>query len=103
MRTTKDPMIAACGISCGDCNLYCATVDEEAAAQLVPWFKQEGRLGPGEGAAEVMCRGPYCQGCTGDPATQWTNDCWIRQCCVEDRGHQFCSECRRFPCDALAD
>jgi hypothetical protein len=95
-------MIAACGLDCSGCNLFCAVTDERAAQSLVSWFRQEGWLKPDEGGREIMCRGPYCKGCHGDRSVQWSGDCWIRKCCVDDRKLRFCSDCSEFPCEMLA-
>jgi hypothetical protein len=101
MMGCKETVPAPCGIDCGRCNLFCAPDDEQAAASLVAWFKNEGWLKEDEGAREIMKRGPYCNGCRGDRSVQWSGDCLIRKCCVDDRRLQFCSECDEFPCETL--
>jgi len=103
MTMTNDSMIAVCGLDCRKCNLFNAATDAQEAETLVGWFKQEGWLTEDEGAREIMQRGPYCAGCNGDPAIQWSEDCWIRRCCVEEKGLANCSECTRFPCQRLVE
>lgn len=104
MNQSAGAMIAACGLDCTGCNLFLAKTDEKSAASLVEWFKQEGWLKAHEGAKEIMDRGPYCLGCHGDQSIQWSGgECWIRKCCVVDKGLKFCSECQQFPCAKLSD
>ena len=95
--------IAVCGLDCTGCPLLKAATDEAAAQDLVGWFKHEGWIEEQEGAAEIMARGPYCQGCRGDRSIHWSANCWILKCCVDDRGLEFCYECEAFPCQRLTD
>ncbi len=45
-----------------------------------------------------------CDGCRSDrQGHHWSPDCCILQCCVYDRGYEFCAECPDFPCPALED
>lgn len=99
----KSGALAVCGLDCSGCNLFCAVDDEKAAASLVPWFADMGWLKAGEGAREIMLRGPYCNGCRGDRSVQWSGDCKIRLCCVEERHLEFCSDCAEFPCAKLSE
>jgi len=68
-----------------------------------------GWLKPEEGKAEIIERGMYCKGCKGDRSVHWNiNDdgsvsCGILECCVDQRGLQFCSECVDFPCGRLIE
>jgi hypothetical protein len=96
-------MIAACGLDCGSCDIRLVPFDEAAAERMVAWFQEMGWLEPGEGKAEVLERGMYCRGCHGDRSLHWSADCWILACCVDERGHQHCSECDVFPCEKLED
>ena len=96
-------LIAVCGLDCTGCPLLNAATDEGAAQDLVGWFRHEGWLKEHESVAEIMARGPYCQGCRGDRSIHWSANCWILKCCVDDRGHEFCYECEAFPCQRLAD
>lgn len=38
-----------------------------------------------------------CKGC----GTASREGCTIRECCVEQQGLRFCSECEEFPCEVL--
>jgi hypothetical protein len=101
MDQPQPARIAVCGLDCSTCNLFAAKNDQQAAETLVAWFRQERWLKPQEGAQEIMARGPYCLGCHGDRSVQWSGDCWIRKCCVEEKQRKFCSECPEFPCTRL--
>lgn len=103
MSQSTGAMIAACGLDCTACTLFLAKTDTKSAESLVAWFKQEGWLKAHEGAQEIMSRGPYCLGCHGDQSVQWSGDCWIRKCCVAEKGLRFCSQCKEFPCTKLSD
>jgi len=96
-------LIAACGIDCTACPLRKADADAEAAGCLVGWFKGEGWLKEDEGVPELMQRGPYCRGCRGDRSVHWSPECWILQCCVDEKGLAFCYACEGFPCDRLVE
>jgi hypothetical protein len=95
--------IAACGLDCGACAIRRMPFDDEAAAEVVAWFKNQGWLKEDEGVVEALERSMYCKGCHGDRSIHWDAECWILRCCVDDRGLNHCSECEAFPCDALHD
>ncbi len=97
-------MTAVCGLDCAACGLLKASLgDVQAAEGLAGWWKSEGWLAEHEGAAEVLARGPHCLGCRGDRATHWSANCWILQCCVDDRGLASCHEGDDFACERLVD
>ncbi len=96
-------LIAVCGLDCGACHLFSASTNEPAAEALVGWFRAEGWLKATEGACEIMQRGPYCKGCHGDRSVQWSGDCWIRACCVDEKQLMSCSDCQTFPCQRLTE
>ena len=56
---------------------------------------------------EIVERGMYCKGCTGDRSVHWSvNDdgsvsCGLLECAVDRKGLASCSECDEFPCDRL--
>lgn len=95
--------MAPCGIDCTDCALYRAAFDRDQAALLVPWFKSRGWIQAEEGVAEIMAKAPFCLGCRGDRAVQWSEDCAIRLCCTDHKGLEHCGECTDFPCAQLHD
>ena len=61
------------------------------------WLKEH------EGVPEIIERGPYCCGCHGDRTVHRSADCWILQCCVDDKHLSFCYECETFPCSRLVE
>lgn len=95
--------IGVCGLDCGSCDVRRLPVDDAAAERVVAWFRQMEWLAPDEGVAEVLERGMYCRGCRGDRTIHWSPDCWILQCCVDERGLAHCSQCVEFPCDRLQE
>lgn len=103
MEETSKQMIAVCGLDCGSCDIRRVPTDPEAAQRVVAWFKEMGWLEEDEGVSEVIQRSMYCTGCRGDRSVHWSSDCWILQCCVDDRGLTFCYECDVFPCERLND
>jgi len=70
---------------------------------VVQWFRKEGWLADDEGMQQAIERKMYCTGCLGDRDTHWSADCWILDCCVDQRGLSNCSECDAFACDRLVD
>ena len=100
---TRDQMIAVCGLDCGGCPIRTADTDVGSAEVLLGWFKGEGWLKEHEGVTELMQRGPYCRGCHGDRSVHWAAECWILQCCVDDKGLTYCYGCDLFPCERLSE
>lgn len=94
-------MMAACGLDCGTCSIRCFPFDEKAACEAIPWYRKMGWLGEGEGVAEAVAKRLLCHGCHGDRAAHWSADCWILQCCVDQKGLRHCAECGAFPCKRL--
>lgn len=95
--------MAPCGIDCNDCSLYRVAFDADQAEALVPWFKGMGWIKAEEGAAEVIAKAPFCMGCRGDRSVQWSGDCAIRACCIDEKGLEHCGECAHFICELLDD
>jgi hypothetical protein len=93
--------MAACGLDCGGCEIRLALTDPAAAQVLVQWFKSQGWLGQDEGIPQILERKMYCTGCLGDRSAHWSADCWILQCCVDQRRHSHCAQCELFPCPRL--
>lgn len=98
-----ESLIAVCGLDCGACDIRRAPFDEEAARAVVTWYREQGWLEEDEGLEQALARGMYCMGCHGERSLHWSPDCWILQCCVDDRGLQHCSECDVFPCERLRE
>lgn len=98
----SETMIAVCGLDCGACPLLKASRGGvEAAEHLVGWFRSEGWLKEGEGAADILEGDTLCLGCRGDRSAHWSPDCWIVVCCVADRGLDSCHECDDLVCEEL--
>ena len=96
-------MIAVCGLDCGGCEIRLAPTDADAARSVIAWFQQMGWLAEHEGLAEVIERRMVCQGCRGDRSVHWSADCWILQCCVDEKHLAYCHECAAFPCQRLIE
>jgi hypothetical protein len=62
-----------------------------------------GWLNENEGKPQVIQRSMYCSGCRGDRSVQWSPDCWILKCCVDEKGLDFCYEYDVFPCEQLIE
>jgi len=73
----------------------------------VKWYREMGWLTSEEGVAEALERNMICNGCKGDRSVHWSVSddqmCWILECCVDQRGYVFCSQCEGFPCDRLTE
>lgn len=95
--------IAVCGLDCNTCPFPSIHTSLENAEKWVGQFKEWKVLKEGEGAKEIMERGPYCIDCHGDRSKHWSAKCWILKCCVDDKGLNNCSECGDFPCDKLVE
>jgi len=105
MRPMENEWISACGLDCEACEIRRLPFDSEAAEVCVAWYREMGWLAEDEGAAEAIERKMTCCGCKGDRAIHWSVSdgkiCWILECCVDQRGHEFCSQCTEFPCERL--
>lgn len=95
--------IAPCGIDCDECNLYRAGFEPSSAEALVDWFRGLGWIGLEEGADAVQAKAPFCMGCRGDQAKQWSGDCAIRACAVDERELSHCGQCGDFLCPSLKE
>lgn len=95
--------MAPCGIDCNACNLYRAGFEAAHAEALVPWFREMGWIAADEGSTAVMAKAPFCAGCLGDRAVQWSEDCAIRACCVDRKELAHCGACAEFMCKELFD
>ncbi|MBN2238308.1 MAG: DUF3795 domain-containing protein [Dehalococcoidales bacterium] len=90
-------MIGACGINCGDCDIRLAGTNHEIAERLAKGFSEKGII---PDATPDMFR---CDGCRGDRENHWSADCFILQCCVDDKGYDYCNRCPDFACDKLVE
>lgn len=96
MIDESQKMIAVCGLDCAGCDMRMATSDKELAADISGWFKR--KLGKDIRPEEI-----HCDWCRGDREIHWSADCWILQCCVDEKGHDYCCECDDFPCERLEE
>jgi hypothetical protein len=87
-------MIAVCGLECHKCDILKATDDRKIAQETVDWFKRELNQ-------DVKLEEVRCMGCREDRAKHWSADCWILQCCVDQKGLEYCHQCAEFPCRKL--
>jgi hypothetical protein len=100
----SEKMIAVCGLDCGACDIYKASLgDVEAAQNLAGWWKGMGWLKEDEGVEEVLARGPHCLGCRGDRDKHWSAECAFLTCCVDQKGLTSCHECDDFVCERLEE
>ena len=89
-------IIAVCGLDCAQCNIYRAAHDPALARRLTEAFKARGR-------ADAVPEWFKCSTCRGERSECWSDSCWIRECCVDERGLEDCSHCAEFPCDRLSE
>jgi hypothetical protein len=84
-----------CGLFCGDCEIYIAysTNNLESQRKIA---KAKGKV-KGRNVAPEQVK---CLGCKGTMASIWRTGCAIRAC-AEERGMEFCYQCRIYPCDQL--
>lgn len=94
MSTQKDnaKLAAACGLYCGACPVFKATEDRALAEKIAQNM--------GIPIDRVGCRG--CRDEKGHIPLMGEPVCPTYQCCVEQRGLQFCYQCQDFPCLKLA-
>lgn len=90
----SNPIIAVCGLNCAECDIYRAAHDPALAQRLAEAFRARGH-------ADAVPEWFACSTCRGEPDKRWSGTCWIRQCCVQERGHDSCSACADFPCERL--
>lgn len=95
--------IAACGLHCHECSILRASFDEEEAKKVRNWLLDTNMLEGCVNIDDFMKEGPYCEGCHGDVKNHWAPDCWILECCVNDKELDNCSQCDYFACDRLIE
>ena len=75
-----------CGLDCYDCPIRLRTKEE-----LDYWTQQK-----------VDLEKIRCGGCRSERnEDHWSPQCKILQCCVYERGYEFCAQCQDFPCPIL--
>ncbi|HBC47940.1 MAG TPA: hypothetical protein DCZ43_12905 [candidate division Zixibacteria bacterium] len=84
-----------CGLFCGECKIYIAYSTDNSSAQK-EIAKTTGKVKGRNMSPEQV----KCLGCKGTMASTWRTGCAIRAC-AEERGMEFCYQCRVYPCDLL--
>jgi hypothetical protein len=90
--TDVEKLAAPCGLYCGACPLYKAQTDRVLAEKLAP------RLG----LAVESCTCSGCRAQKGCVSVMGEPICETYDCCVNEKGLDFCYECTDFPCSKLA-
>jgi hypothetical protein len=84
-----------CGLFCGECKIYIAySTDNHSLQKEIA--KTTGKV-KGRNISPEQVK---CLGCKGTMASNWRTGCAIR-ICAEERGLEFCYQCRVYPCDQL--
>jgi hypothetical protein len=89
-------LIAVCGLDCAECDIYKASGNHQIAVDFAEILETQRHI---KVKPEEIC----CLGCRGHKEKHWSPDCWILECCVDKKGHDYCYECDEFPCDGLKE
>lgn len=89
-------LLAACGLDCGECEIFKAPHDPQLARRIAEEYEQERH----QTLSPDLIR---CAGCHGDRTLFWCGRCRILHCCVDQKGLRYCSECPEFPCTMLEE
>lgn len=98
MKNVKNSMISKCGIDCGECNAYKATLadsDELRKKTAAEWSVQ---FGAAIDPAGINCLG--CQNKDKDKLFSHCKVCQIRSCATA-KGFTTCAECEDYGCDLV--
>jgi len=87
-------MMATCGLLCHKCDIFLAIDDKNLVKKIAEWFNENGY-------SDIKPKDIHCKGCKGNKDKHWSPDCWIIKCCVDEKGLEFCYECKDFPCEKL--
>ena len=81
-------LAGVCGLYCGACNLFIATMEDPARLKKLSarWQFPEDEMKCGGCRSDT--RGPYCRRCK-------------MSACAAEKGIDFCMECEEYPCDDL--
>ena len=78
--------LTPCGLNCSFCPIHLRTDGE------LNYYRQR----------NVDPEKIRCDGCRSDrTGNHWSPDCELLQCCVDQRGFEFCAECPEFPCSII--
>lgn len=95
--------MGACGLLCHECSIFKAHTDKNAARDMMDWMIETHRIEKYMNLEDFMENSPFCEGCHGGKENHWSPDCWILQCCTNDKGLESCNSCKHFPCDRLIE
>jgi hypothetical protein len=85
-------LVAPCGLFCGACPVFRASGDSALAERLAKTL--------GVRQEQVSCLG--CRVEEGHIKVMGEPVCPTYDCCIQEKGLQFCYECGEFPCLKLA-
>ena len=85
-----------CGLYCGECEIYIAYSANDMKAQRKIARKLSSARGETISSDKIICLG-----CKGPVSSCWGAACKIR-ICAEEKGIEFCYQCRDYPCDELS-
>ncbi len=91
--------LAPCGLYCGVCAVYYATIDNNLKfkERLVDVYK--GEL---PGIENLKVEDIHCEGCLSDKPFFYCRECSIKDC-TQSKGCSGCHECDDFPCRLIED
>ena len=84
-----------CGLFCGDCEIYIAY-----STNNLPSKKRIAREYGESMGISISPEQVKCLGCKGTSSSVWRTRCQLRVC-AEEKGVEFCYQCRDYPCDNL--
>ena len=93
----KLQLVTPCGYCCLSCSAYVKGICKDEA--VIEQMRKRGELA-GVSSEEVIGHCPGCRPAQGNPHGQGM--CRTYECCVNNKGLNFCYECEDFPCLKLA-
>jgi hypothetical protein len=90
------PLQGRCGLYCGECEIYIAYSTNDVNAQQ----RIARKLSSARGAT-ISSDKIKCLGCKGSASSCWGSTCKIR-ICAEEKGNEFCYQCRDYPCNEIS-
>ncbi|PKN19678.1 MAG: hypothetical protein CVU71_04705 [Deltaproteobacteria bacterium HGW-Deltaproteobacteria-6] len=85
----KKELVAPCGLYCGVCGIYQATVKDDQN------LKEKLAKAYGDSSDRISCRG-----CLSDKVYWYCSVCSIKSCAIEKK-LDGCHQCDQFPCDIV--
>ena len=100
-------MIGCCGLTCSDCQILEATMNNDNDLRRII-FERQKKWGHDKRFSELYDRDYtiddiHCEGCptSGFDSFWYIENCNIRFCALE-KEHKNCAYCDEYPCDILA-